>query len=322
MSQADAQDSLTRLQETIAQLQAIATSLATEEVMLSEVALSNLVAETANLVVTPETTTAVEAPIADAVENAEDADDAWDSEIFEAEVPVPPSPSVAQPTSRSVPPMKRRPARPWWQTQKVIVGAISLAIAVIFIWRITTKMPEPEIVAEQSGESSTPIETVIMEEPTVIDGDKPEPEPELSAPVEITPEAIAPDSEFPDSEFIVKPKPEPPAPLTPEQRLVAAIQVQVNDLTQPYGDNLVRGVEANFDKGILSITVGDAWYLLKAGLQDRLGAEVLELSQLLDFQKLRIKDVAGHFVAREPVVGDALVIYRRYQDFSDLETAS
>lgn len=315
MSQVDPQDPLSRLQETIAQLQAIAMALETEEVILSETMLSNLVADAAQLVVTetrPTVTPEVsEVNEVETVTSPRAEDDAWDGDIFEtptesAKVSTPELQVTSRP--RPVPSMKRSRSKPWWRQQKFIVAAISGAIALVLVFRFTLQAPEPEMVAEQPGDTAESSETVITEEPTVDFENSP------TAPEEISP---------PEEEIVVEPAPapvapQPPAPLTPEQRLVAAIQRQVDDVTQPYGDNIVRGIEANFDAGILSITVGDAWYLLKAGLQDRLGAEVLNLAQLLDFQKLRVEDLEGNFVAREPVVGDTLVIYRRYQEYPEL----
>lgn len=296
MSQADSQSALIRLRETIAQLQGIVSDLESANIELPPSAIESLETDTARLIQALKPTPEVGETSAPESATSPAAD--WDDEFFGTE-PEPPKPATRQePRQPSTSPRTTvRPGRsqkPWWQQQKLWVGAISAAIAFIFVWKIATRSPEPTTIAEEP-QTGTPIETV-------------EPLPETSSPAQ--PEVIV--QPEPTPEII---EPEPPKPLTPEQRLIAAIQAQVDDVTQPYGDNIVRAIEADFDNNILRITVGDAWYLLKEGLQDRLGKDVLELARLLDFQNLRVKDLEGNFVARNPVVGDALVIVRRYQSY-------
>ncbi|AFY37919.1 hypothetical protein Lepto7376_1582 [[Leptolyngbya] sp. PCC 7376] len=308
MSQAESQDSLARLQSTIAELQAIATSLAEQNITLSEDVLTDLVTDTAKLAATLTTQNTSQQPA-----TSTSAADEWDSDIFEDSIPATPTPT-RQPNTTTpsrvsqTQSIKRRKSRPWWQDQKIFIGAVSAAIAFIFIWQFTTKTPEVTLEATQPNDNTTPTETVLPD----IDQPSAELKTKRSPIEQIEPQPIP--------EPTPEPEPEPIRPLTPEQRLVAAIQSQIDDVTQPYGDNIVRAVEADFDNSMLRITVGDAWYLLKERLQDRLGSDVLELSQILDFKKLRVEDLEGHFVARNPVIGDALVIVRRYQDFQETET--
>ncbi|MGB2924177.1 MAG: hypothetical protein WBB82_02645 [Limnothrix sp.] len=293
MSQADPQVTLARLRETIAQLQGVVAALEAENKSLTQTALDSVVADTAILV--QQLQQVGDRPAAPTITPSIDITETdWDDDLFgESPSTTKTKPSTA-PTSAKTP-LRRRPQKPWWQEQKIFIGAAAAAIAFIFIWKFTTVPAPTELVATQPAETT-----------------------------EIAPDPVAntpaPIIEQPKSETPVTPKPVPaakPAPPTPEQRLIAAIQSQLDDVTQPYGDNIVRAIEPNFAASTLKITVGDGWYLLKEGLQDRLGADVLKLAQLLDFKTMRVEDLEGNFVARNPVVGKALVIMRRYQTFGE-----
>ncbi|ACA98952.1 MULTISPECIES: hypothetical protein [Cyanophyceae] len=280
MSQADPQASLSRLKQTLAQLQQVVADLETGTSQIPTAALDTLSTDTENLI--RQLQQQPEAAINPVVEVPANTPG--------VEVPTTPVPKVKP---RRVEPVPQRPRRkPWWQQQKLWLGAATAAIAFIFLWKFTAQTPQlSEDIAQ-----SPPTEPTEEVAPETSQPETPTQAPKVSEPA---PAASA----------------EPPKPLTPEQRLIAAIQAQLDEVTQPYGDNIVRTIQADFDTNTLRITVGDAWYLLREGLQDRLGMEVLELAQLLDFKKMVVEDLAGNFVARNPVVGDRLVIVRRYQDF-------
>lgn len=299
MSQADSPDALIRLKATIAQLQEVLTTLETEGVTLPERALDNLAADAAALV------QGLKVPTPPTVNGLMDTEDWVDGTDPATPPPIAPRQRPTPATRRVNPSVMGRRQKPWWQRQKIWLGAAGAAIAMVLIWQFTTRAPETVLEAS-NPDTTTPIETVETDQPT-----------QPTEPQGAAPKVSAP--AIPQPTVEVKPVPEPPRPLTPEQRLLAAIQAQVEDVTQPYGDNIVRSIEANFEQGILRITVGDAWYLLKDKLQDRLGMDMLALAQKLDFTKMRVEDLQGNFVARNPVVGDALVIMKRYQDFAPEE---
>ncbi|HEY9633134.1 MAG TPA: hypothetical protein V6D14_07000 [Coleofasciculaceae cyanobacterium] len=122
--------------------------------------------------------------------------------------------------------------------------------------------------------------------------------PELKAPKEPQPVEVEP----------------PPAPeLTPEQSLIAAIQKQVADITDQYGNGLIQSIEANFLSSRLIVKVTNGWYNLKESQQNNLADEILRRSGELDFSKLEITDSKGRLVARSPVVGTSMVILKRQE---------
>ena len=101
--------------------------------------------------------------------------------------------------------------------------------------------------------------------------------------------------------------------MTPEQSLIAAIQDQVVDTAQRYGDSgIVRSIQADFRRGRLLVRIeSDQWFGLNPVEQDRMAADLFGRSLDLDFNKLEITTVDGGLLARSPVVGDTMVILQR-----------
>jgi hypothetical protein len=169
---------------------------------------------------------------------------------------------------------------PSWQAKAsdlTITGAIAGIIIVLLLSSVLLLSEKPTEIAETSPE---PIETP----------------PELKAPSRPQPVEIAP-------------APEPV--LTPEQSLVAAIQEEVTSLTHEYPQGLLHSVEADFLGSRLTITVGEEWYQLNSGKQDKFANTVLQRSRKLDFRKLEIINLQGKLLARNPVVGNNVVILQR-----------
>lgn len=130
---------------------------------------------------------------------------------------------------------------------------------------------------------------------------------------EVMPEAIEtpPELKAPSRPKTVEIAPPPEPVLTPEQSLVAAIQDEVASLTREYPQGLLNSVEADFLGSRLTITVGEKWYQLSPGKQDRFANAVLQRSRKLDFRKLEIVSIQGNLLARNPVVGNDIVILDR-----------
>lgn len=110
---------------------------------------------------------------------------------------------------------------------------------------------------------------------------------------------------------VVEIKPTSELELTPEQSLIASIQNQVAEITQKYADGLILAIEANFPSSYLTITINDSWYQITENEQNKLTQEILEKVKILDFYKLTIIDSKGNLIARNPVVGNEMIIVRR-----------
>lgn len=104
----------------------------------------------------------------------------------------------------------------------------------------------------------------------------------------------------------IEPPPEPE--LTPEQSLIASIQDQVAALTSQYPDGVILSIEASFLDSRLMVMLGDEWYQLNSRKQQKLANAILERSRRLDFRKLELLGADGTLLARNPVVGNDMVI--------------
>lgn len=124
--------------------------------------------------------------------------------------------------------------------------------------------------------------------------------------VETPPELVAPK---PPEPVEISP-PTNPA-IAPKQTLIAAIQDEVAQITNEYAEGLIQSIEANFQGGLLSVKITDGWYNLSESQQDKLAAAMLARCRELDFSKLKMVDLQGKLLARNPVVGDNMVILKR-----------
>jgi hypothetical protein len=125
-----------------------------------------------------------------------------------------------------------------------------------------------------------------------------------------------------------EPTPTPIVELTPEQVLLAAIENQfmapgllrklseISVLVKNTKDKnlisqLIKPLKANFRTSDLTIKVGDIWYKLAKSEQDKLAGEILKRSQELNFIHLEVVDFQNKIIARSPVVGKEMIIFKR-----------
>ncbi len=128
--------------------------------------------------------------------------------------------------------------------------------------------------------------------------------------IETPSELVAPD--IPESIKIktVFTRPE----LTPEQSFIAALKQQLTDLGNRYADELILSIEANLSRNLLLIKVSDDWYQLDRVRQNKWVNDMFSRSQEFDFKKLQIKDINNTLIARSPVVGNEMVIFKREKE--------
>ncbi len=188
---------------------------------------------------------------------------------------------------------------------------IVAGIAVILVWTTTTvftgkptevaTLPRVEEVPAPTSTITTPPESVV-----------PEPQPP-QPPEEITPPPELETEPEPEPEPIPTPTPTPTPiiELTPEQALIAAIENQVAEISDRIASGLIKSIQANFRTSNLTVKISDDWYTLKESQQDKLAAEILQRSQELDFTHLEILDSQDRLIARNPVVGTEIVIFKR-----------
>lgn len=103
----------------------------------------------------------------------------------------------------------------------------------------------------------------------------------------------------------------PALEVSPEDSRIAEIQAQVAEITQAYASGLIQSVQADFQQGILWVNLGSDWYSLTASQQDQLAQDLRARAQSLSFARLKLLDTEATLLARDPLVGERMVILRR-----------
>ncbi|MGH1397368.1 MAG: hypothetical protein ACRAVC_25530 [Trichormus sp.] len=192
-------------------------------------------------------------------------------------------------------------------TDEALTGIIA-TIAVILVWTTTTvfsQKPTEIATVPPVEELPTPTPTPTITTPT----EAPAPEPQPPEEITPTPEAEIPPP--PEPEPTPTPTPTPVLELTPEQRLIAAIENQVSEISDAIASGIIKSIQANFRTSSLTVKINDDWYSLKPSEQNQLAADILQRSQELDFAHLEIIDSQDRLVARNPVVGTEMIIFKR-----------
>ncbi|MDF5707340.1 MAG: hypothetical protein PUP90_06575 [Nostoc sp. S4] len=202
-----------------------------------------------------------------------------------------------------------------------LTGIIT-GIAVILVWTTTTIFTnKPTQVATVPPVEEVPVPTPTITTPPESAVPEPQPPEEITPPPEkITP---APEAQQPPEEITPEPEPEviptptptstptPTRELTPEQALIVAIENQVAEISDRITSGLINSIQANFRTSNLTVKISDDWYTLPESQQDKLAADILQRSQQLDFTHLEILDSQNRLIARNPVVGTEMVIFKR-----------
>jgi hypothetical protein len=163
---------------------------------------------------------------------------------------------------------------------------------------------QPEVATAPDSEPEQPPE--IATAPTA----EPVPTPTIPTP----PELSAPAQPEPVEETpLPEPEPDltPVVELTPEQTLIAAIENRVAEVSNGFADGLIESIQVNFEGSSLTVKLGNGWYNFKSSEQDKLAAQMLERARELDFSRLEITDTQGKLLARSPIVGKDMIILKR-----------
>ncbi len=103
---------------------------------------------------------------------------------------------------------------------------------------------------------------------------------------------------------------QPPAP-SPEQRLIADIQDRVSAISRSYGVGLIQSVEVSLPTNTLGVNLAEVWYGLLASQQNEIAQDIYQQARGLNLSTLQLRDPDGVVVARNPVVGNTMVVLRR-----------
>lgn len=186
--------------------------------------------------------------------------------------------------------------------------AIVAVVAVVIVWTTASVFTsKPVEVATVPPVEEVPAPTPTITTPPELAAPEPQPLEEITPPEAETP----PSPPEPEPEPIPTPTPTPTLELTPEQTLIAAIENQVAEISDRFASGLIKSIQANFRTSNLTLKISDDWYTLEESQQNKLAAEILQRSQELDFTHLEILDSQNRLIARNPVVGTEMVIFKR-----------
>lgn len=205
------------------------------------------------------------------------------------------------------------PAKPRRRFRLVGIIAVTVIGAITAVLVYFTLQSQPQPPTEATAENPT----VVIEPseiPEIIGTNEIEPETEVEPEIEAEtePEFIAtPDElESPSTpepvEIVTVP---PPVIRTPEQSLIAAIQTQLETLTEADSENIIQMIEPNFAQSRLIVTVTQDWQQLSNSRRLRLANDILYRSRRLDFSRVEIVDSDRNILARSPVIGEEMIIY-------------
>ncbi|HEY9705322.1 MAG TPA: hypothetical protein V6C58_22980 [Allocoleopsis sp.] len=198
----------------------------------------------------------------------------------------------------------------------LVTVLISTAIIIIFV--NTNIIMNSNVISKNIPNEPNPVETNTPEiaiKPTSEPIIEPTPEPTIT-PTPIVEVPVIKETPQPREPEIIKPIPET---LTPEQKLIASIENQVIAITNKYGTELIKSIQANFQSSLLTVTLTDQWYGFEAKQQDKLAKDIFQQAKELDFSRLKIIDMQHKLIARNAVVGHNMIIIRRENNHQNLE---
>ncbi|MBE9005382.1 hypothetical protein IQ259_10080 [Fortiea sp. LEGE XX443] len=209
-------------------------------------------------------------------------------------------------------------------SDKALTGIIA-GIAVILVWTTSTVFTsKPTEIAITPPVEEVPISTPTVTTPPESTASEPQPPEEITPLPEPEPEVTPTPTPEPEATLPPTPEPEPvPTPaveLTPEQILIASIENQVAEISDRFASGLIQSIQANFRTSNLTVKINDDWYTLKESQQDKLASEILQRSQELNFSHLEILDSQDRLIARNPIVGNQIIIFKRRTAISTISS--
>ncbi|MBE9230176.1 hypothetical protein IQ231_00295 [Cuspidothrix issatschenkoi LEGE 03284] len=205
-------------------------------------------------------------------------------------------------------------------SDRVLTGIFTVLFVVTIGITTFTFIPKSvEIATVPPVEEVTTPSPVVEPEPTPTPVVEPEPTPTPVVEPEPTPTPVVEPEPTPTPVVEPEPTPSPVVELTPEESLLTAIENQLAEISiavkskdkQNMIYQLIKPIEANFRTSDLKIKIKDIWYNLEKSQQDKLAADILQRSQELNFIHLEVVDSQDKLIARSPVIGSQMIIFKR-----------
>ena len=109
----------------------------------------------------------------------------------------------------------------------------------------------------------------------------------------------------------IKPLAPTPEILSPDAQKRAKLRQDLDVIAGSLIDNAIVGIRPQFDSHFLAITLNDRWYATPESTQDNLANSLLVIAQVKGFTQIQLEGADGAVLARNPVVGDGMIILQR-----------
>ncbi len=109
----------------------------------------------------------------------------------------------------------------------------------------------------------------------------------------------------------IKPTNPTPEILNPDAQKRAKLRQDLDVIAGSLIDNPIVGIRPQFNSHFLAITLSDRWYATPESTQDNLANSLLVIAQVKGFTQIQLEGSDGAVLARNPVVGDGMIILQR-----------
>ena len=126
-----------------------------------------------------------------------------------------------------------------------------------------------------------------------------------------TPQPLAPDRTTtpPEMEPVAEAPSKPEAVVDVER--IATIQAKLTDSSIYNASRVIDSLQADFTRNRLTLTCNDDWFRLSNYDQNLLANQLMNQSRELSFDDLELQTAEGNLIARNPVIGDEMIIFLR-----------
>lgn len=109
----------------------------------------------------------------------------------------------------------------------------------------------------------------------------------------------------------IKPITSTPETLSPDAQKRAKLRQDLDVIAGSLIDDAIVGIRPQFNSHFLAITLSDRWYATPESTQDNLANSLLVIAQVKGFTQIQLEGSDGAVLARNPVVGDGMIITQR-----------
>ena len=109
----------------------------------------------------------------------------------------------------------------------------------------------------------------------------------------------------------IKPISPTPEILSPDAQKRAKLRQDLDVIAGSLINDAIVGIRPQFNSHFLAITLSNQWYSTPESTQDNLANSLLVIAQVKGFTQIQLEGSDGAVLARNPVVGDGMIILQR-----------